>query len=176
MSNLTYLVSERLYQHISGSDLPLTALVPAAISHCHPIFVDTVRQLAPSAEVFLERRKKLINQFKFILSDKLDFIQYLETANALVYEASEDKLTIGSSEVVSKNASIYHAFWVVYHVINLPYTAAIKNSFDCPQEFFKHLTNTLTPNTLKKYEADFELAADELEAFIRSRAPADSLN
>ena len=176
MSNLTYLVSERLYQHIR-----LRSAFDCFSSCCyfHPatqFFVDTVRQLAPSAEVFLERRKKLINQFKFILSDKLDFIQYLETANALVYEASEDKLTIGSSEVVSKNASIYHAFWVVYHVINLPYTAAIKKLLRLPSEFFKHLTNTLTPNTLKKYEADFELAADELEAFIRSRAPADSLN
>ena len=61
---LTYLVAQALYKKIAVSDLSLTALVPSAIAHSHPLFVDTVRILGPKAEALEEKIENLTKQVR----------------------------------------------------------------------------------------------------------------
>ena len=78
---LTYLVAQALYKKIAVSELPLTALVPSAIAHSHPLFVDTVRILGPKADALEKKIETLTEQVKARLENNLKLltIQLLKT-------------------------------------------------------------------------------------------------
>ena len=137
---LTYLVAQALYKKIAVSDLPLTALVPSAIAHAHPLFVDTVRILGPQAEALKEKIERLSTDIRAALPKNADLLRVLETADSVTLEAENDKLLIGGTELISKKVELYYSYWKINSVVRHLIALATKNTADSPQEFFKHVT------------------------------------
>lgn len=169
MAGFTYLVAERLYQEISGSELPLTALVPSAIAHSHPLFVDTVRKQEPEARRREELMQQLTVELKACLPEKLKLLNFLETAEQVEHQPDAEKLVLGQSELTSKNVALYYAFWEMHACLRQLLKRARDNFVDTPSDFFKHLVNNLTVDLLDQEQARFDKACNVVQAFIRSR-------
>jgi len=170
---LTYLVAQALYKKIAVSELPLTALVPSAIAHSHPLFVDTVRILGPKADALQEKIKTLSEQVKAKLENNLKLLTFLETADNVVFDPDSSKLEIGANELYSQKAELYFSFWKINSVVRHLISLATKNTADSPQEFFKHVTFAVSQNVIEKAQAEFDTAENVITAFLRADGVAD---
>lgn len=170
---LTYLVAQALYKKIAVSELPLTALVPSAIAHSHPLFVDTVRILGPKADALEKKIENLTEQVKARLKNNLKLLTFLETADNVVYDPDSSKLVIGANELESQKAELYYSFWKINSVVRHLIALATKNTADSPQEFFKHVTFAVSQNVIKKAQVEFDTAENVITAFLRADGATD---
>lgn len=165
---LNYLVAQSLYRKIACSDLPLTALVPPAIAHSHPLFVDTVRVQAPLADQLESKIETLSANLKSRLPKNIQLIEYLESTDNVTLEKNENKLVLGMNDLVSTKAEVYWAYWKMHSSVRHLVQLAIKNTADSPQEFFKHVTFAVRPDIVTKAEAELNQAINVVETFLRA--------
>ena len=171
---LNYLVAQALYRKIADSDLPLTALVPSAIAHCHPVFVDTVRLQSPLAESLEAKIAELSQAVRKAMPQNGALLDYLETADNVVLDVPAKKLIIGANDLVSDNVSMYHAYWILHSTVRHLLNLAMKNTADSPQEFFKHVTFAVSPVQVSAAEDELRKATDVIESFLRADKCTDS--
>lgn len=140
---LGYLLAERLLQHISGTTLALTDLVPVAMAHVHPLFTETVRTGQQESVTLTSAIAESTSRVRKLLPGRASLFERLEDPDTAVHR-TENTLKVGRTEMETENAAIYQSYNALHCLLNRLMAAAVDNTTATPEEFFAHLTEAFT--------------------------------
>lgn len=142
-AGLVYLLTERLLQRVADTSTKLTELVPVAIAHVHPMFTETIRIGHPAAAALVAAIADKTARVRDKLPGRSTLFEHLEDSAAVV-SRTDSVLKVGQIEMDTAHAAVYESYSAVACMLDRVLAVAVQNTAGTPEQFFEHLTATLT--------------------------------